>query len=67
MSRKPKPLQPQATLIPMPPTDLPQVHVKMNGVEVHVAAPTMQEAVHGAEYVISKIRPAIKAEGYEYG
>ena len=66
MSRQPKPAPLQLQLMP-PISNDAQVHVKMNGVEVHIVAPTIAEGVQAAEYVIGKIRPAVKHEGYEYG
>ena len=66
MSRKPKQPPLKLQLMP-PPSSEAQVHVKMNGVEVHIVAPTIGEAVQGAEYVLGKIRPVVKDGGYDYG
>jgi hypothetical protein len=62
-----KPPQQNPVYIAYPGTNLPQVHVRLNAIEVHVSAPTTQEAVGAMEHVLKKINVKVEAEGYTYG
>jgi len=68
MNEEPPPRPPQNPVyIAYPGRELPQVHIRMNAIEVHVSAPTTGEAVGAMEHMLKKIHVKVEAEGYTYG